>query len=152
MIILRIFLGIIWSILFLVYCILCGVHIREFKGMRFVILGFIGGCLFFSFFAFPIIVFLILTVLEAVLYLVWEYKNSHHRVKKFRPNKLQKMLFSWVYISNEDVIINLIFPKPLTYLIIFIVSAIKPDFKGLLKAGGTEIEIDGEEGYINIYI
>ncbi len=152
MIILRIFLGIIWSILFLVYCILCGVHIREFKGMRFVILGFIGGCLFFSFFAFPRLVFLILTVLEVILYFVWEYKNFHYRVEKFSYNKLQKMFFSWVYISNEEVRINLIFPKPLTYLVILIVSAIKSEFKGLLKAGGTEIEIDGEEGYINIYI
>jgi hypothetical protein len=152
MIVLRVFLGMIWAVVALVYWILCGLHIEQPKVIRSIALGSLGLCIFLSYFAFPVEAFLVLTVLELLLYVRWERQEAHPGFVEFRPSRFVRANCSWIVVKQEDVLIKLVFPRFLTRLITLVLS-IHPKLRPLVGGfGGTEIEVQSKDEYVSIHI
>lgn len=110
MIVLKIFLGILWFLVVFLYCILCGVHIKQ-AVFRVAVLLFLGLSVLLSYFVFPKIVFLSLSGVGVFFYILWEFYEAHLRKYGFKPNKFIKHFCSWIFIREEGNLISIVFPN-----------------------------------------
>jgi hypothetical protein len=156
MIFLRIFLGIIWFIISVVYCILCSVHINK-QFFRFVSIAFLGLSVLLSYFAFPVIIFFTFTLLQLLSYILWEHFETYITRHTFNPGRLIKHFCSWIFVKNEDALISFVFPKFLTYFVVLILSANRK-FRSLVPgitnaiSLGVDIDVESNDGIVSIHI
>ncbi|MDD5529729.1 MAG: hypothetical protein PHX21_06825 [bacterium] len=156
MIFLHIFLGILWFIVISIYSILCGIHIRQ-QFFRAIIVVLLGLSVLLCYFAFSEIIFFILTILELIPYIIWEHYEVYLKSDKFKPSKFIKRFYSWIFVKNEDVLINLVFPKFLTYFVVLIISTNRK-FRSLLPgitnaiSLGVDVDVENNDGIVSIHI
>lgn len=152
MIVLKIFLGIIWAIVVIIYSILCGLHIKQLKLIRIIILAFLGFLVFIAYFVFPKIIWLSLCILGLILYAYWEHREVNLTSTNFNPSQFSRAFEGWIFIKDGNDLIYMTFPKFLKYLVIAILS-ISKRFRPFLKSKRSiEIEVQSENEIISIHI
>lgn len=155
MIVLRIFLGIIWFFITLICFTLCGIHIQKMKAMRILASIFLGLSILLSYFTFPVITFLIMSVLELLLYVLYACSQAQNA-----RGKLPEKFWSWIFVKEEDVMVSLVFPIFLIRLVIFpilwiisIKKKFRPIIFPLLKSlGKIDIEVETKDAIVSIHI
>jgi hypothetical protein len=153
MIILRIFCGFIWLAVSIIYLLLCGLHIKQFKKIRIIIWMLLGIGVLLSRFVFPNIIFLILTGLGVLIYFHWEYMETYNKHINFKSNKVIKFLCSWIFIKDEDTLIIFIFPRFLSCLAIWVLLLFKMrKISAFPIHSGIEIDVESKEDIVSIHL
>ena len=138
----KILLSILFALTFLIYILLCGLHIPKFKKyLRIVVIFFFLINVLISYFLFPELWFYILSLFYFLLYILWEIPISH-------PSKL---FFSWITLKTSDFDFTIILPRFLTFILILFCKFTKR-FRKIPFAFGTEIKVETKEEVVEIKI